>query len=254
MAVLKDAIKALDPAPNTKTELTLALELISSLAKSKTASFEEAVATSYRTAGTGENRTAPITLVVASHAEYRAYVKDDAGKLAEEVTSAIKDFIGGGSTNIVTGISKLVTAGLAAILGTGEASEQEMRSYYITAQSRALVRYDVLAWRRKIEATGITSKIESCLAIYASKASIDVKKLDLNTFLLAYEDQLYKMGFSDQETVEYIAYAEKVYRWLTGEGPRPDEDERAMVAGSSLAPDAVPQIHRLLEFDPPLPG
>lgn len=248
MAVLKDAIKALDPAPDKKTELTLALNLLSELSESKVDAFKDDVATSYRTAGTIENRTAPITLVVASHSEYRAYIKDDAGKIVADVTEAVKKFVAGGSENIITGIADLVTTGITALLGSGEATQQEMRSYYITAQSRALVRYDILVWRRNIEASGITKKIESCMAIYASKASIDVKKLDLNTFLLGYEDQLFKMGFNEKETLEYIDYAEEVYRKLIGDQSGP----KALRAPPATRASGKSRARDLLVFDPPL--
>ena len=221
MAVLADAIKALDPAPDKKTQLTLALNLLSELSESKVEEFASSVEESYRTAGTIENRTAPITMVIANHSEYRAYVKDDVGKIADEVSKAIKKFVSGGSKDIIEGIAALVTTGLTTILGEGKGVQQEMRRYYITAQSRALVRYDILAWRRLIEAEGITTQIESCMAIYASKASVDVSALDLNTFLLAYEDQLHKMGFDEAETLEYIEKAEEVYNKLKGETPSP---------------------------------
>jgi hypothetical protein len=217
MSVLADAIKALDPTPKKLTELTLALGLLSELSENKVLEFKNDVESSYRTAGTAENRTAPITTIVATHSEYRAYVKDDAGKIPSEVANSIKKFVSGGSDNIITGIADLVTTAITAILGSGQATQQEVRSYYITVQARALVRYDIMAWRRLVEAEGITAKIQACMAIYASKASIDVAALDLNTFLLAYEDQLTKMNFSERETMEYIDYAEEVYKKLRGE-------------------------------------
>jgi len=218
MAQLRATIKALDPAPDKTKELTLALQLISELAENKAREFELDVAQSYRTAGTGENRTAPITLVVASHSEYRAYVKDDAGKLAENVAEGIKKFVAGGVGDIITGMADLVTTGLEAILGSGEATQQEMHSYYLTVEGKALVRYDIYAWRRRIEATGITSKIECCMALYASKASVDVMEIDLNTFLLAYRNQLAKMEIDDKDAIEYVKRAEEVYLYLRGQG------------------------------------
>lgn len=249
MAVLQEAIKALDPSPDKKTELTLALQLITELSRGKADQFKEDVATSYRTANTVENRTAPISLVVSEHAEYRAYVKNDGVKIGTEVFEAIKKFVAGGSEGIITGVADLVTTGLNAILGSGEGMEQEMASYFVTVQSRALVRYDVRAWRRSIEAEGITQQIESCLAMYAAKASIDVSKLDLNTFLLGYEDQLFRMGFTDKQTLEYIDYAEEVYRKLVG-------DKGASVARlrepPDLAPEGTARLGELLNFTPAL--
>jgi hypothetical protein len=214
MAILSDAIHALDPAPDKKTQLTLSLNLISELAEGKVKEFANEVENNHRTAGTTENRTIPISFVVAQHSEYRAYVKEDAGKIATEVSTAIQDFITGGSDKIVSGIAKLVTTGLSAILGTGQATQQEMRSYFVVAQSASIARYDIMAWRRTIEAEGITTKIEKCMAIYASKASVDISALDFNTFLIAYEEQLYKMKFSDEQLKEYIDYAEEIYKRL----------------------------------------
>lgn len=253
MSILSDAIKALDPTPNKKTELTLALGLLTELSESKVRQFTEDVATSYRTAGTNENRTAPITTVVGSHSEYRAYVQDDVSKIATEVSGAIKKFVAGGSENIITGIADLVTTGLTAILGSGQATQQEMRSYYITVQARALVRYDIIAWRRMVEATAITSKIEACLAVYASKASIDVAGLDLNTFLLGYEDQLTKMNFPDSEIQQYLDTAEAAYKRLKGgDGgtTAPAQAAGAMETSPGMSARAVPTPAMLTSPEP----
>jgi hypothetical protein len=246
VAILKQAIESLDPSKDKKTELTLALQLLSELSKSKVDQFAEDVKTSYRTAGTGENRTAPITLVIGSHSEYRAYVKSDVSKIATDVADAVKKFVAGGSDNIVNGIAQLVTTGLTAILGSGEGIQQEMMSYYITVQTTALVRYDIYAWRRQIEATGIIKQIESCLAVYASKASVDVQKLDLNTFLLAYDQQLSKMGFTEKQALEMVEYAEKVYFKLKGRA----ESELGFAPNAS--PAGSPRIHELITFTPEL--
>jgi len=224
MAILAKAIKAIDPTPDKKSELTLALSLLVELAENKTREFREEIEQSYRTANTTENMTAPITMVLENHSFYRAYLKSDNSKIPNEVGSAIKDFLNGGTDKIVNGVSSLVTTGLDALLGQGSAEQQEMRSYYITVQARALVRYDISAWRRTVEASAITSHLESCLAIYASKASIDVKELDLNTFLIAYENQLNKMNFTNEETLEYIEYAEKIYDKLSGNSKKSEDN------------------------------
>jgi len=221
MSVLSDAIKAIDPTPDKTKELTLSLNLISELSESKVREFQNEVDSCYRTSGTPENRKAPITFIISTHSEYRAFVKDDVGKIQDEVGEAIKLFTAGGSEGIVNGMTQLVSTGLKTILGEGQATQREMRSYFLTVQSRALVRYDFLAWRRNIYATGITNKMESALAVFASKASIDVHQLDLNTFLLAYEDQLHRMGFEDSEVIEYIEAAEEAFNRLRNSDPIP---------------------------------
>lgn len=214
MAFLKNAIDALDPAPDKKTELTLALNLLFELAEQKNDSFHRQIKEDLRTAGTEANRSIPIKEILAWHKETRAYVKADAGVLVDKVTDAVRDFISGGSDNIVTGIGKLVTTGLEAIIGAGSGAQAEMSSYYIVVQSYGIARYDICAWSRHIEATGITSRIESALAFTASQSSVDVHKISYNTFLLAYGDQLTKIGFPPTEIEEYLNYAEKIFKKL----------------------------------------
>ena len=125
-----------------------------------------------------------------------------------------------------------------------------MASYYITSQSRALVRYDVRAWRRLVEAEGITSQLESCVAVYAATASIDVSQLDLNTFLLAYENQLYAMKFSDEQVLEYIDTAEAVYERLKKDAKSPGGSPAATVSARALT--QRPSGPGSLAFYPPL--
>ncbi|AFD28211.1 hypothetical protein [Deinococcus gobiensis] len=216
MAPLKKAIEALDPAPDKKNQLTLALNLLSELSEQKVAQFTEKIESDLRTAGTIENRTVPVTEILANHSEYRAYVKSDAGKIATEVMSAMKNFLAGGSDAILDGIGKLVTTGLEAIIGAGSGSQQEMKSYYIVVQKFGMVRFDIRAWSRQIEANGITSQIETCMAIVAYKSSVDVKKLSFNSFLVLYQDQLAKIGIPEADWDKYLTEAEAMYKKLGG--------------------------------------
>ena len=217
MSILKNAINSLDPAPDKKTELTLALALLSELCEQKVNEFTQAIETELRTAGTVENKTIPVTEILAKHKEYRAYIQDDAGKIATEVSSAIKKFIAGTTESIIDGIASLITTGLEAMIGAGSAGQQEMSSYYIVVQSFAILRFDVRVWSRQIEAVGITKKIETALAIVAYKSSVDVQKITLNTFLIAYQDQLAKIGVPEAQWNEYITTAEALFKKLRGE-------------------------------------
>lgn len=214
MAVLKNAINALDPQPDKKKEITLLLALLSELCEQKVKEFSTSIEEELRVAGNGENKTIPVIEILARHKEYRAYVKQDAGKIASEVSAAIKKFISGSATDIIDGIASLVTTGLEAIIGAGTGTQQEMSSYYIVVQDFGIARYDIRAWSRQIEATGITSHIETAMAIVAFKSSVAVKKLSFNTFLIAYAGQLAQMGFPPDKQKEYLAYAKEIYESL----------------------------------------
>ena len=67
MAILRDAINALDPAPDKKKQLTLSLNLVSELSASKADQFEQEVKASYRTAGTVEKSNSSYYAYCWSH-------------------------------------------------------------------------------------------------------------------------------------------------------------------------------------------
>lgn len=214
MAFLKTAIEALDPSPDKKKELTLALGVLFELAEQKALLFKKELQDSLRTAGTPENPTIPITSVLAWHQETRAYVKDDAGKLADVVLGAIAKFIGGKQGEILNGIGELATGALEGILGAGSGTQAEMHSYYIVVEGMSIVRFDLSAWSRRIEATGITTKIESALTFQAVKWSVNVDAITFNTFLQAYKAQLELMKLPPAELKAFILEAKDVFELL----------------------------------------
>jgi len=232
MSFLKNAIEALDPAPNKKTELTLALQVLFELAEQKSTLFKRDLELNLRTAGTPDNQTIPITQILAWHSETRAYVKDDAGKLAEVILGSIKKFIGGGTDEILSGIGDLATAALEGILGAGSGTQAEMHSYYIVVEGLSIVRMDIAAWSRRIEATGITSKIESALAFQAAKSSVNVDAITFNTFLQAYKSQLEKMKLPPDKLKEFIIQSKEIFELLRDNNAQPN----SYPAGGLLIP------------------
>jgi hypothetical protein len=214
MAVLKNAIKALDPAPDKTKEITLALELLFECAEKKHEIQESFLKNYLRTAGTPENPTVPITDILQWHTETRAYIEDDAAKLVGEVTGAVKKFISGGTTEIVDGIGALLTSGLELILGSGSGSESEMRSYFVAIEGLSIIRMDVLAWQRHVEAKGFTKQIEHAMTFTASKSSVNVDKITFNTFLQAYRAQLEKMKIPQDQLKKKIIESKEIFELL----------------------------------------
>lgn len=230
MSALKNVINALDPAPDKKKEITLAVELLSELANQKSNIQESFLKEQLRSAGTPENPSIPITNTLAWHTETRAYVKSDAAQLVEKVTDAVRKFINGGSDEIVSGIGDLLTAGLEIILGSGSGMEANMHSYFIVVEGFSIVRFDLCAWQRRIEVTGFTSLIENAMTMTAVKSSVDVDKITFNTFLQAYKIQLERMEIPESELIQYIKKAKEVFELL-----RDPSSVTAMV-GASHAP------------------
>ncbi|MDR2477356.1 MAG: hypothetical protein LBD18_06195 [Treponema sp.] len=214
MSVLKKAIDALDPAPDKKKEITLALSLLFENVEKKI-ELQEAFLKNYlRTAGTEENPTVPITNILGWHREGRAYIKSDASKLVGEVTGALKKFISGGTEEIISGIGDLLVTGLTVLLGSGSGDEGEMQSYFIAVEGLAITRIDVVGWQRHIEVAGFTSQIEHALAFTVSKSSVNVDKITFNTFLQAYNAQLQKMKIPKDQLKIMIVEAKEVFELL----------------------------------------
>jgi hypothetical protein len=214
MSFLKDAIEAADPAPSKEKELTLALNLLFELAEQKKNLQRSYLETQVRTAGTVENPSIPITNTLAWHSETRAYVSADATNLVKTVTDAVKKFVAGGSENIIGGIGDLLSGGLNAILGSGTGTESELHSYFVLVEGFSILRFDVTAWQRKIEVTGITQKIQNAMTFSAVKSSVNVDKISFNTFLSAYNSQLLKMQFSPEEIKKFIIEAKEIFELL----------------------------------------
>lgn len=217
MASLRNTIKKADPVDAKKEEIMLNLNLLFELASSKCDHFKTVIAENIRTAGTIENPTIPITHVIADTAEIRAYCKDDATKVVEQATSAIKGFVTGGSDNVINGVGSLIGAGINMLLGSGEGVQAEHSDYFIMVDGLALIRVDIKSWIRKVTVTGITQKIESVLAFTAVKSSVDVDKISFNTFMQAYKYQLQRDAehtISENDLMKEIQRAKEVYNLL----------------------------------------
>lgn len=214
MSFLKDVIESLDPAPDKKKELTLAVQCLFELAEQRNKLFKKELESDLRTAGTPDNHTIPITQILAWHNETRAYVKDDAGRLADILIGAIRKFVAGGTDEVLSGIGELVTGALEAILGAGTATQTEMHAYYVVVEGFSIVRLDISAWSRHIEVNGWTTKIENALAFQAVKSSVDVDAITFNTFLQAYKAQLDEMKMPHDKLKELIVQAKEIFDLL----------------------------------------
>ena len=59
--------------------------------------------------------------------------------------------------------------------------------YYVAVEGIALIRLDIMGWKRAITASSLTTKVEQVSAFVMSKSTIDIKKTDFDTFLDLYQ-------------------------------------------------------------------
>jgi hypothetical protein len=212
MALLKAAMYALDPTPDEKNQLTLLLNLLFELSEQKAIMLAEQIENELKILNFRQIRKAPAIEILARHAEHRAYKKQDRDKIADEVFSGVKRFLSGGSKSILDGISNAVANAIKTMIGVDLMPRQEMIGYYLIVQQSRIVRFDIRAWSRQIEAKEITREIETSIVIVAYKSRVDTGRITLNNLLVAYMDQLSKTGVPQSEWNTHLEKIESAYR------------------------------------------
>lgn len=202
MAPIRTAVQEFtgnDELANTQKEL---VSTLAALAESKADHYEAEVTKLLLEAGTAGNWTIPITTVLKTSKHTHAYTTDSAKDINDKVQDALKSFVAGGKKHIVNGVGTLVTGAITAFLGEASASTGEMSEYYVMTEGLSIVRVDVYGWYLNVEAATIKQNIERVSAFVAFKSAVDVSKLDYNTFLNLYQDQLF---ISEAATAEQVA-------------------------------------------------
>lgn len=215
MSKIKNAIKSVDTTLDNANEIKEILQLLYELSDEKATTFQNTISEDLRTAGTIENPTVPISYKLASLKEIRITTSETPSEFISEIGESLKSIITGTSDGVINGISSLINTGLKTILGAGEGEERLRKEYYIATEGLSIVRLDVMMWSRSITATSITKYAEDSIVCVVEKSSVDLSKVDFNSFLSAYNIQLLKSNLEEQNILEEIENAKKVYKELT---------------------------------------
>lgn len=216
MGQLKEIIALADQTGKMTAEIKEALNLLYELSKQKADFFEEKIAKELRTAGTDENPTVPIAKMLRSHQEIRVVTENTSNEdIKNGINTALKSVLTGSKDGIIDGLTSLIDDGLKVILGAGEGEEMEQHAYYITTDGLAIVRLDFIYWCRHITAKSITKYAKKSIVCTAVKSSVDLTRLDFNSFLFIYQEQLNRCNFSNEELMNEIMNARKIYDQLT---------------------------------------
>lgn len=217
MAVLKNIISKADSQPGMTKEIKESLNLLYELSEQKAKNFEADIDSLLRSAGTTENQTVPTKFKLASHQEIRVTTKTTPDTdIVTGIGNSLKEILTGTKDSIIGGLADLINTSLKVVLGVGEGEERMQRTYYIATDGMSIVRLDLICWSRHITASGITKYAEKSLVCAAVKSSVDLDKLDFNSFLSAYNAQLVRCKFKDSELMEEIKNARNIYDILCG--------------------------------------
>lgn len=212
MGKIKEIINGLDQSKETEKEIGEQLKILSSLGSSKVDIFRGEIELSLKDGKTTDDLKVPITKVLGSYEEYRAYTNRTQDELMKNVVDSIRIMFSGEKNDILNGIGGLITKGLSVILGAGSGEEMQRKEYYVVVEYPAIIRYDIAMWTRNISVKALQERAQNIIACVAYKSAVDVTQLDFNTFLGCYSNVLSEAFGSDRSNIkEMISEAAEVF-------------------------------------------
>ncbi|WP_294226483.1 hypothetical protein [uncultured Chryseobacterium sp.] len=186
------------------------LDSLSEMANIKVNLFKEIITDQLINAGTGTDKTVPITQIQDFISETHAYTSQNADKIAGAVENAINGIINGGKENINNAISGLVTAAITGLFGSQESSDMTFDKYYVAVEGISIIRLDLMGWKRAITASSLSERVEQVSAFVMAKSTVDIMKTDFNTFLDLYQNLVLSEN-PDAKTKDIITDAKQIF-------------------------------------------
>lgn len=212
MSAIRNAIKSFDATDTKFAEQKEAIQALEQLGTAKAEIFIRDIEKSLLTAGEEKsNKTVPITYMVGSKKEIRAFSSSEAGNIGKVVGDSLTAFLSGDKKTIINGIGNLASSALNIFLGEGEAAADTIEMYYVATDGLSPVRVDMKAWYQSITAKSITTKMERVVTVVATKSVIDVNRIDLGTFLYLYQGQFDASKMTMEQLSAAIDSAADVY-------------------------------------------
>ncbi|MGB5025061.1 MAG: hypothetical protein WBO44_06915 [Saprospiraceae bacterium] len=212
MAFIRDVIKSFDASDELGKVQREAVEALAELGLSKAKNFELEITEKLQNAGSGSNLTIPVTAVIRSLSDVRAYSASSAQYIGETVKKALKSFIKGTSEDIIGGVGEIMSGVISVFLGESAASSGEVSEYYVTTEGLSIVRIDMKAWYLNVSSKSIFEKMERVTAVVAVKSVVDLKKLDFATFLNLYQDMLNQTKLTTEQIKLALEQAKLIYK------------------------------------------
>lgn len=180
--MMQSVMKSLDASEEKEKETTAQMKLCTELSKEISKNQKSDIHQSIRDAGKGDNLTVPALKIIEEKSESYIYTYDRS-RTAELVKNEVKKFLpqSGAQTHEIIG--DIFSAGLEMLTGTASGSSRTMERYHICFEKGALIRLDVRIWGYDIETQALSEHGTHILVVTATRSSIDVHKLDTNTFV-----------------------------------------------------------------------
>lgn len=212
MGAIKNVIKSIDGTDELANSQKEIIETLSKLAEAKAETFGFQIRESLQSAGGPSNATVPISSIISSTKEIRAFSSSEVANIGGEVMSAFKSFTSGTAESILTGVGTLIGTAIGRLLGEGVVETGTKEDYYVMTDGISVIRIDIKAWYQSVTTKSLRDKMEKISAIVAVKSVVNLAKLDFSTFLYFYQNQLKKSNMTTSEVVAAIAEAKQIYQ------------------------------------------
>ena len=212
MSLVKDVINNFDSSDELAKVQKEAIEALAALGNSKADVYKMEIQESLASAGNGTNLTIPVSAVLSSLSDVRAFSSSESDNIGNVVKNALSSFIKGSSKSIIGGIGSLISDTMSIFLGKSSASTGTTEEYYIAIEGLSIIRIDMKAWYLNVSSSSIKSKMERIAAVVAVKSVVDLAKIDFSTFLNLYQQQLLETGMNKQQLSEALNSAKEIYK------------------------------------------
>jgi hypothetical protein len=229
VASIGSIIKSFDGSDELAQTQREVVESLSKLGEARADYFDLTLKEKLRTAGQEGNPTVPISSILASTRQVRAYSSTSAGSIAEEIKKALQGFVQGTADGIIDGVTTLISSALTIFLGEASASTGTISDYYVMTSGLSVLRVDLMAWYQNVTAKSIYTKMERVSAFIAVKSVVDLSRVDFFTFLYLYEQQLITGKVPPSEVSKAIEEAKKIYKSYQETGGKPNLDGVAAI-------------------------
>ncbi|RJF90337.1 hypothetical protein [Sphingomonas cavernae] len=209
-----------------------ALDALAGLADAKRELFTKQINLLILDAGTGTNKTVPISSVLRTDGLSRAYSSSSAKDIGDVLKTALGGFIEGGVDNILDGIFSILTRTLEIFLGSTEGEELTKAEYFVYSTEFAIYRVDLMAWSRTVTAVSLKSKIEQSTAFSYVISNVDIERIKWIDFVAIYTLQLKNIeSLTPEERAAAKQRMTDTWNFLKG----PDVEAAALEAAPNFA-------------------
>ncbi len=211
MSVVSNIIKSFDQSDELAKVQKEAVEALAALGYAKADVFKMEIQESLMSAGSGPNFTVPVSAVLRTLSDVRAYSSTESGNIGTVVKNALTSFLKGSTESIIDGIGSLISETLGVFLGSASASTGTIEEYYVATEGLSVVRVDMKAWYLNVSSSSIQTKMERITTVVAVKSVVDLAKIDFSTFLNLYQQQLLETGMDQSQMKAALQQAKDIY-------------------------------------------